>query len=365
MPGITVLMPVYNGERHVRAAIDSILAQTYRDFEFVIVDDGSTDATHEVVSSYRDSRIRLVSMAGNSGLSTALNEGLRIAGHALVARQDADDIAEPNRLERQLAVMISRPELGLLGSQAVAISEDGAPTGTVRRSVTPAAIRWFSAFDNPFIHTSVVFRADMVRALGGFNPAYDPFSQDYDLWCRLMESHACANLPERLVRYRVNDSSIIGALDGSGDRTEYQRRFDGIVRELTARQARRIFGEAAIGTADEPLVSGIALGLPRDSLKAFLAMFERLLARYRAQCQDCTSQDFLRTLARQFEALASRVKPATRESAFTIYRHALRHHPELTTTISWPRTLAAVLLGRAGRDRLARWKRRHPLLAKG
>jgi hypothetical protein len=185
------------------------------------------------------------------------------------------------------------------------------------------------------------------------------------LWCRLMQTHACANLPERLVRYRVSDSSIIGSLDGGGDRTEYRRRFDGIVRELTVRQVRRIFGEAAIGKADEPLVAGVALGLSRDSVRAFLSMFERLLVRYRAQCQDCASQDFQRTLARQFEALASRVKPATRGSALAIYRHALRHHPELATTISWPRTLAALLLGSAGRDRLARWKRRHFLLAKG
>ena len=358
-------MPVYNGERHVRAAIDSILAQTHRDFEFIIVDDGSTDGTQEVVSSCRDSRIRLVRMDRNNGLSLALNEGLRLSRHALIARQDADDVAEPNRLQRQLAVMSARPDLALLGSQAVAISEDGTPTGTVRRSITPAAIRWFSAFDNPFIHTSVVFRADVVRALGGFNPAYDPFSQDYDLWCRLMETHACANLPERLVRYRVSNSSIIGALDAGGDHTEYQRRFDGIVCELTTRQARRIFGDTAIGKAEESLISGMALGLSRDSLRAFLAMFEGLLARYRAQCHDCVSQDFQRTLARQFEALASRVKPAARGSAFTIYRHALRHHPELTTAISWPRTLAAVLLGSAGRDRLARWKRRHPILAKG
>jgi glycosyltransferase involved in cell wall biosynthesis len=364
MPDVTVLMAVYNGERHVRPAIDSILSQTHRDFEFLIVDDGSTDRTRELVLSCRDSRIRLVAKDRNVGLSASLNEGLRLAQAPLVARQDADDLSEPNRLSSQLAVMAERPDLALLGSQAVAIAEDGSPMGTVFRCVGPAAIRWFSGFDNPFIHTSVMFRADVVRALGGFNAAYDPFSQDYDLWCRLMESHAAANLPDTLVRYRVSDTSIIGALDPDGRQSEYQRRFDGIVRELTARQARRIFGADAIGETDAPLIASLALGLDHMSVGAFLSLFERLLRHYCDRGEDCSSVDFRRTLARQFEALAFRVRPATRSSVLQIYLHVLGHHPELATSVSWPRTLAALLLGRAGRDRLARWKRRHPSLAR-
>src|SRR5215203_213494 len=106
-----------------------------------------------------------------------------------------------------------------------------------------------------------MFRTDVVRALGGFNAVYDPFSQDYDLWCRLMEQHAAANLPQKLVRYRVSETSIIGALDAEGDRADYQNRFHGIVRELTARQSRRIFGDAAVSDSDAPLVASLALGL--------------------------------------------------------------------------------------------------------
>src|SRR5688572_21702961 len=129
MPDVTVLMAVYNGERHVRAAIESVLSQTHRNFEFLIVDDGSTDRSAEIVSSCRDSRVRLVTMDRNAGLSTALNEGLRLAQAPLVARQDADDLSEPDRLERQLAVMAGRPDVALVGSQAVVIAEDGTPTG--------------------------------------------------------------------------------------------------------------------------------------------------------------------------------------------------------------------------------------------
>jgi glycosyltransferase involved in cell wall biosynthesis len=365
MTAVTVLMAVHNGERHLQPAIDSILSQTWRDFEFLIVDDGSTDHTAGILASYRDSRVRVRTIDRNVGLSAALNEGLRLAQAPLVARQDADDLSEPDRLASQVAVMAERPTLALLGSQAVALAEDGTPTGTVFRCVEPAAIRWFSGFDNPFIHTSVMFRSDMVRALGGFNGAYDPFSQDYDLWSRLMENHAVANLPDKLVRYRVSDTSIIGALDPDGRQSEYQRRFDGIVRELTARQARHVFGTDAISETEAPLVASLALGVDRSSLGLFLSLFERLLSQYRAQCHDCASLDFRRTLARQFEALAFRVKPATRGSALAIYRHVLGHHAELATSVSWPRALAVLLFGRAGRDRLARWKRRRPSLARG
>jgi hypothetical protein len=235
----------------------------------------------------------------------------------------------------------------------------------VFRCVEPSTIRWFSSFDNPFIHTSVIFRADLVRALGGFNAAYDPFSQDYDLWCRLIENHAVANLPEALVRYRVSDTSIIGTLDSDGGQSDYQRKFDGIVRELTVRQARRLFGADAIDAADAPLIASLVLGLDRTDLATFLALFERLLRRFCDRAWDCSSADFRRTLARQFEALAVRVKPATRSAVLQIYRHVLGHHPELAASVSWTRTIAALLLGGAGRDRFARWKRRQLSIARG
>jgi glycosyltransferase involved in cell wall biosynthesis len=364
MPDVTVLMAVYNGERHVRHAIESVLSQTHRDFEFVIVDDGSNDRTAEFVSSYRDSRVRLVAMNRNVGLSTALNEGLRLAQSPLVARQDVDDLSEPKRLERQLAAMAARPDLALLGAQGIDIDEDGAQTGTVRRCTEPGSIRWFSIFDNPFIHTSVMFRTDVARALGGFNPAYDPYLQDYDLWCRMMETHAVANLPDTLVRYRVSDTSIIGSLDTAGPGSEYRQRFERIIHDLTARQTRRVLGSDALSDVEEPLTAGFLLGLERASIGAFLSLFERLLSRYRERYPDRASADFRWTLARQFDALAFRVRPPTRESVLAIYLHVLRHHPAVTASVSWPRILPALLLGKTGRDRLARWKRRHPVLAK-
>ena len=365
MPEVTVLMAVYNGERHIRPAIDSILSQTLRDFELLIVDDGSTDRTVEIVSSYTDQRIRLIRRKPNAGLSAALNEGVRLAQAPLVARHDADDLSEPTRLAQQCAAMNARPEIALIGTQGIAVSEDGVPTGPVSRPVAPDTIRWVSVFDNPFIHTSVMFRTDVVRRLGGFNAAYDPFSQDYDLWCRLMEQHAVANLPDALVRYRVTDSSIIGALDSDGPSNDYRRRFETIVRDLTARQARRVFGADALSEAEAPLTAGLVLGVDRGSLRVFLSLFERLLAMYCERYPDCASEDFRRALARQIDALVFRVRPATRASTAAIYMHLLRYHADAAASVSWSRGLAQLLFGKSGRDTLARWKRRHSLLAKG
>lgn len=364
MPDVTVLMAVYNGERHIGRAMESVLSQTHQNFQFVIVDDGSTDRTRDVVLSYGDPRVRLVVMDRNVGLSAALNEGLRLTDAPLVARQDADDVSEPTRLERQIAVMTAQPGLALLGSQAVAIGDDGTPIGTVRRCVEPATIRWFSVFDNPFIHTSVMFRRDAARALGGFNAVYDPFSQDYDLWCRIMDKHDVANLPDALVRYRVSETSIIGALDAENADNQYKGRFERMVMELVATQARRVFGAAAISDADASLMAGLVLGIDVRRIENFLSLFERLLGRYQELCPDWSSTDFYRTLGRQFEALAFRVRPATRRSTLEIYMHVLRHHPTVAASVSWPRTMAMLLLGKAGRDRLARWKRRHPVLAR-
>ncbi|MEO8678749.1 MAG: glycosyltransferase [Vicinamibacterales bacterium] len=356
-PDVTVLMPVYNGERHLRAAIDSILSQTHHNFELVIVDDGSSDGSAGIVSSYRDARIRAVGLGQNVGLANALNEGLRHARAALIARQDQDDLAEPRRLERQLKFLKERPEVALVGSQGMAISEAGVATGIVRRPVGRDSIRWFSLFDNPFIHTSVVFRASIVREVGGYDHAYDPFSQDYDLWGRVMQDHVVANLDESLVRYRVSDSSVIGAMRTDARDSDKQRRFDAILRELTLRQARRVLGEAAVTDEDGSLLAGLVRGLAGDQVPAFLALFERLLEIFTQRFDRAGSPDFGRTLARQFDAVAFRVAPPSRRVLFSIYAHVARVHPEVLAHVSWPRTAAMLLFGKSGRERLGHWWR--------
>jgi glycosyltransferase involved in cell wall biosynthesis len=360
MADVTVLMAVYNGEAYLRQAIESVFAQTYADFEFVIVDDGSTDRTEAICARYSDSRLRYIRLTSNGGLSAALNTGLAAIRTDLVARLDADDVAEPERLARQRAVMLSRPVLALLGGQAVAITPDGVERGTVRRSLESAGIRWTSVFDNPFIHPTVMFRASVVRdELSGYRREFDPFSQDYDLWCRVMERHEVANLPDRLIRHRVHESSIMGQLGRSGHRPGYDDRFDGIARTLIVRQARRLFGQDVLSDEALQVVPGLILGLPASDLSRFLDVFETILSDFRSRYPTTRSADFASTLARQFDGLAMRVFPTSRRSTARVYSHALRQHPEVRVSLSWSRTLALVLLGKSGRDRVGAWSRRY------
>lgn len=358
MPEVTVLVAVHNGESYLRPAIDSVLGQTFQDLELLVVDDGSTDSSAAICQSYGDPRLRLVRLPTNRGLSEALNAGLAETRTELVARLDADDEAEPDRLTRQLAFMRRHEDVALVGGQAVAVTADGRVTGTVTRSIGGAAIRWTSLFDNPFIHPTVMFRASVVRdQLGGYRKEFDPFSQDYDLWCRVMERHAVANLPDPLIRHRVHGTSIMGLL-GRPAGQAYDARFATMIRVLVTAQARRVFGPDAVTDDDGRLLSGFILGLADADVDAFLALFERLLARFRERHTDAHAVDFARTLARQFDALAFRVTPPSRRSATRVYLHALRRHPELVRQLSWPRALSSVLLGQAGRQRVGAWWRR-------
>src|SRR5471030_1969141 len=167
-PVVSVVVPVYNDERFLREAIDSILAQTCRDFEFIVIDDGSTDESPSIVASYTDPRIRLIRTGAQSGVAAALNAGIRAASSDLIARQDADDVSEATRLERQIAAFRARPQLALLGTQATIVDASGAVRGRTERSLDVAALRWYALLDNPFIHTSVMIRRDVVDACGGY-----------------------------------------------------------------------------------------------------------------------------------------------------------------------------------------------------
>jgi glycosyltransferase involved in cell wall biosynthesis len=125
MPRISVVMSVYNGEKYLRQAIESILQQTYTDFEFIIIDDGSTDSSREIIQSYDDKRIRLVINEQNIGLTKSLNKGIRLAKGEFIARMDADDISLPQRFEKQVAYLDSHPEVGVLGTYANIIDHRG------------------------------------------------------------------------------------------------------------------------------------------------------------------------------------------------------------------------------------------------
>jgi glycosyltransferase involved in cell wall biosynthesis len=351
---VTVLMPVFNGAAHLRAAVDSILAQTHRDFELLVVDDGSTDASPQILDSYRDARLRIERFERNRGLSAALNRGLELAAAPLVARQDADDVAREDRLATQLAYFRASAGVVLTGSQARSLNERGDVIGNVNRPLDPLSIQWYALVDNPFIHTSVMFQRSVAIGCGGYDAAFDPYSQDHALWWRMMQRGAVHNHADRLVDYRVNAASIIGRTEASED-SAYRSRFEQIVGDIVSRHALEAFGSRGLTPQDARLLAGFVAGIDADTLDRFLDVFARMLSWYEAAHPEATSrEDFAHTLARQYDAIAYRVRPASRRSSARVYAHAISRRPGLVTALSWPRLIAMIVFGLQGRARLAR-----------
>jgi glycosyltransferase involved in cell wall biosynthesis len=198
-------MAAYNGAGFLPAAIDSILNQTYGDFEFIIIDDGSSDATPEVIRGYTDPRIRPVHNPQNLGLIGSLNRGLDLARGEFVARMDADDEALPRRFEEQVRFFDAHPEIGLCGT---AIETFGARTERWALECEPARVRCQMLFDSGLSHPTAMFRRSILEAN---NLRYDPaylHAEDYALWVRLAETTEVANLPLVLLKYRLHPGSV-------------------------------------------------------------------------------------------------------------------------------------------------------------
>ncbi len=208
---ISVLMPVYNGERFIRQAIDSILNQTYPHFEFVIVNDGSTDGTAAILDEYaaRDSRVRPIHQR-NMDQPAALNVGIEAASYDWIAIIDHDDISLPNRLEREVQTIQANPTVRAVGAWAHEVDERGRIMGDITIGPpTVADFRRMRAQNSwvTFVHASVMFHRPTVQALGGYRPAFGS-AADSDLWSRIADEHDLITIPEFLVHYRVHLSSM-------------------------------------------------------------------------------------------------------------------------------------------------------------
>ncbi len=208
MPKLTVLMSVYNGEDYLREAIDSILDQTLADFEFLIIDDCSTDSSLKIISSYSDPRIRFVPNEQNLGLTKSLNKGLALAKGEYIARMDADDVSLPTRLEKQAAFLDSHPDFSFVAGLYETIDENGNVTNT-SAGWQPSAEQLYVdlLFGNCFPHAVVTFRTDTARLINGYDEQFKR-AQDMDMWFRLSRNSAAHLFPEVLLKYRNTKGNI-------------------------------------------------------------------------------------------------------------------------------------------------------------
>jgi hypothetical protein len=200
-------MPVHNGGPYLAAAIESILGQTFADFELLIIDDGSSDLSYEIARGYGDSRIRLVRNAQNLGLIATLNRGLQEARGEYVARMDADDVSLPERLEAQAGFLDRHAAVGMLGTAVQVIDADGTPGGVARFPLSHDLIRWTLCFQSPIAHPAAMMRKALVLELGGYR-SHALHCEDYDLWWRASEVARLANLDRVLLRLRKHAENI-------------------------------------------------------------------------------------------------------------------------------------------------------------
>lgn len=207
-PKVTVLMPVYNGEKYLSDAIKSILDQDFTDFEFLIINDGSTDGSVKIIESFSDSRIRLVNNEKNIGLVNSLNKGFELAKGEYIARMDCDDISLKNRLSVQVKFMDNNSGVGASGSFYYLLLNDKKAVADF--PVSQEEMKCFMVFNCPIAHPSAIIRTSIVQKDKLQYRSEFIHAEDYDLWSQISETSNLANVSDVLLTYRVHENQITG-----------------------------------------------------------------------------------------------------------------------------------------------------------
>ena len=204
-PLVSVVMPVYNAERYLGESIDSILGQTFQDFELLLVDDKSRDSSPEIAAGYAacDPRVRTVRLDTNQGSVRARNIGIAEARGKYYAVQDSDDISLPERLQLQVDFLEANPELAVVGAASLIIDENGDVRASRTYPSDPEKVKKNAILANPFAHSATTVRMEVLRRLGGYPVLPYRASDDYCLWLRLLSQYPGSNLPQFLLKYRL------------------------------------------------------------------------------------------------------------------------------------------------------------------
>jgi len=230
---VSIIMSVYNGEKYLSRAVESILSQTYDNLEFIIIEDCSTDGSFNILENYkkRDKRIVIIRNNENIGLTKSLNKGLEICNGTLIARQDADDFSHPERIECQVDFMDRHPDIALVGTGGVSMDEAGNVLNTERIMCGTKRLKRTLIKQNRFFHGSVVLRRECLNVVGRYHNEF-VFAQDYDLFLRISERYEIENLPRHLYFHRIDPDAI------SSKRTSEQQ-IAGMVARAAARLRRK------------------------------------------------------------------------------------------------------------------------------
>ena len=203
-PKVSVVIPLYNAEKYVRSAVESILNQTFTDFELIIINDAATDSSRKIVGEIKDSRIKIVDHIKNQGLVQSLNHGFSLTTGQYIARMDHDDISRPDRLEKQVRFLDEHPNISMVGTWFKYIDKDT----VIKSPPSSDEIRYFSLYNSPFGHPTVMIRKSSLPFTSGPYDSDYYMAEDYELWCRLIDSGETANIPEVLLDYRIHPQQL-------------------------------------------------------------------------------------------------------------------------------------------------------------
>ena len=273
-PRVSVITTVYNGEPFLAQAIDSILGQTFRDFEYLLVDDCSTDSSPGILQRYaaQDDRVVLLRTDGKINHSNAINAALKRAQGEFVAILDADDVAHPRRLERQVEFLEVRPHIGAAGTYVQQIDENGRTGHVMSYPTTCELARWGILFATPVLHSAAMIRRSLLVELGGYSVQWQ-YANDYSLWAELITRTGIASLPEVLVSYRGH-SQQTSAIHNKAQQGEVWLLIYKILAERLGLRARLDnIGVLYQGVRGVHLGSADALTRARDLLSAIRARY--------------------------------------------------------------------------------------------
>lgn len=204
---ISVLMAVFNGQDYLKEAVNSILQQSFPDFEFIIINDASTDNTGKILKSFKDKRIKILKNKKRLGLTLSLNKGLKKAQGEFIARMDADDISRKDRLKAQFNYLKSHPKVAMCGSWVTLINQSGGKTGERRYPLEYKQIKKVIFKYNPFVHPTIMIRKSVLNKFGTYDENLNG-AEDYDLFLRIVKNNQAINLPDFLLKYRISPEAI-------------------------------------------------------------------------------------------------------------------------------------------------------------
>ncbi len=272
-PLISVIMPVYNSGQYLAAAVKSILDQTVNDFEFIIIDDASTDNSLELMQKFKDQRIVYLKNNSNMGVAETLNRGMQIARGKFIARMDADDISLRQRFQKQIGFFNHHPGTDVLGTWVQCIDEKNKPLSVIQPPLSHASITWNLLFGNCLDHASVMFRNHLLKKTGGYSVKALHY-EDYDLWARVSHLAKLANLGQILLHKRIHSQAIASRFIAE----QNQCRIKIIKKLLTRLLKRQILSQElkaidCINKRREPILpeeAKLAVKLLKEMLKIFL-----------------------------------------------------------------------------------------------